>query len=122
MSLRRMSPPIDYLSSASRTSLESFELSRLNHAANLRREIATLIDQWIEETAEAMLARWMLEHHTMLHQSQPSTAELLRTFENPPTGPLPSFPEVSLEVAPAPPTYAQSKENVSPLKATKKRA
>src|SRR5712692_3804749 len=106
MALRRMSPPIDYLSSASRTSLESFELSRLNHAATLRREIAALIDQWIEETAEAMLARWMLEHHTMLHQPRPPTAELLRTLEEPAPGPLPSFPEVSLEVAPAPPRYA----------------
>jgi hypothetical protein len=122
MSLRRMSPPIDYLGSASRASLESFELSRLNHAANVRREIAALIDEWIEETAEAMLARWMLEHHSILHQSQPSTAELLCTLEEPPAGPLPSFPEASLEVAPAPPRYAHSKENLSALKAPKKRA
>jgi hypothetical protein len=122
MSLRRMSPPVDYLSSASRTSLESFELSRLNHAANLRREIAALIDEWIEETAEAMLARWMLEHHTTLHQSRPPTAELLCTLKQPATGPLPSFPEVSLEVGPAPPRYAHSKENIPALKTPKKRA
>jgi hypothetical protein len=117
-----MSPPTDYLSSASRTSLESFELSRLNHAANLRREIAALIDQWIEETAEAMLARWMLEHHTMLHQSQPSTAKLLHTLVEPAPGPLPGFPEVSLEVGPAPPLHARPKETISALKAPKKRA
>jgi hypothetical protein len=122
MSLRRMSPPIDYLGSASRASLESFELSRLNHAANLRREIAALIDEWIEETAEAMLARWMLEHHTILHQSQPSTAELVCTLEDPAAIPLPSFLEASLEVAPAPPRYAHPKENISALKAPKKRA
>jgi hypothetical protein len=122
MSLRRMSPPIDYLGSASRASLESFELSRLNHAANLRREIAALIDEWIEETAEAMLARFMLEHHTILHQSQPSTSELLCTLGESPAGPLPSFPEVSLEVAPAPPGYGHSKGNISALKAPKKRA
>jgi hypothetical protein len=122
MTLRRMSPPVDYLGSASRASLESFELSRLNHAANLRREIAALIDEWIEETAEAMLARWMLEHHTMLHQSRPPTAELLCTLEEPATSPLPSFSEVSLEVAPAPPRYAPPKENIPALKAPKKRA
>jgi len=117
-----MSPPVDYLGSASRASLESFELSRLNHAANLRREIAALIDEWIEETAEAMLARWMLEHHTMLHQSQPSTAKLLHALEEPAPDPMPSFPEVALEVAPAPPRFAPSKENISALKAPKKRA
>jgi hypothetical protein len=122
MTLRRMSPPVDYLGSASRASLESFELSRLNHAANLRREIAALIDEWIEETAEAMLARWMLENHTMLHQSRPPTAELLRTLLEPATGPLPSFPEVSLEVGPVPPLHAHPKENISALKAPKKPA
>jgi len=63
MSITRIVPPIDYLHTASRSSLQSFELARLNHAANLRREIAVLIDQWLEETAEAMLARWMIEHH-----------------------------------------------------------
>ena len=53
MPIRRPDPPLDYLHSASVSSLESYELSRLNHAANLRREIATLLDQWIEETVHA---------------------------------------------------------------------
>jgi hypothetical protein len=51
----------DYLHTASSASLESYELSRLNHAANLRREIAALIDQWIDETVQARLARCILE-------------------------------------------------------------
>lgn len=63
MSSRRIVPPWDYLHEASKSSLESFELSRLNHAANLRKEIAALLEQWIAETAEAFLARW-------LHQNQ----------------------------------------------------
>ncbi|MDP9340040.1 MAG: hypothetical protein M3P45_14355 [Acidobacteriota bacterium] len=47
--------------SASRTSLQSYELTRLSHAANLRKEIGTLLDQWLEENACAMLARWLME-------------------------------------------------------------
>ena len=61
MGTRRMTPPWDYLHQASGPSLESFELSRLNHAANLRKEIAVLLEQWIEEAAEALLARWVRE-------------------------------------------------------------
>ncbi len=49
MATRRVTPPWDYLHEASGPSLESFELSRLNHAANLRKEIAALLEQWIEE-------------------------------------------------------------------------
>lgn len=65
MATRRVVPPWDYLHEASNPSLESFELSRLNHAANLRKEIAALLEQWIEETAEAFLARWVREDRTM---------------------------------------------------------
>src|SRR5260370_7348489 len=54
-------PPWEFLLSASRNSLQSYELSRLNHAANLRKEIAALLDQWLEESSAAMLARWLLE-------------------------------------------------------------
>lgn len=61
MASRRIVPPWDYLHEASTPSLESFELSRLNHAANLRKEIAALLDQWIEETAAALLAHWVRE-------------------------------------------------------------
>jgi hypothetical protein len=54
-------PPWEFLLSASRNSLQSYELSRLSHAANLRKEIGALLDQWIEENACAMLARWLLK-------------------------------------------------------------
>ncbi len=54
--------PWEYLCQASQPSLQSFELTRLNHASNLRKEIAALVDEWMEETAAAMLARWLLEH------------------------------------------------------------
>jgi hypothetical protein len=72
MGTRRVTPPWDYLQQASIASLESFELSRLNHAANLRKEIAALLEQWIEEAAEALLARWLRENHKSAQEaSQP---------------------------------------------------
>jgi hypothetical protein len=58
----RISPPWEFLLSASRNSLQSYELSRLSHASNLRKEISALIDQWVEENTSAMLARWLMEH------------------------------------------------------------
>jgi hypothetical protein len=61
MTTRSTQPPWEFLLSASKNSLQSYELSRLAHASNLRKEIAALIDQWMEENAAAMLARWLLE-------------------------------------------------------------
>jgi len=60
MNSRQLEPSLDFLQSASERSLQSFELSRLNHANNLRREIATLLDEWLRETVDALLARWLL--------------------------------------------------------------
>jgi hypothetical protein len=79
MALKPFDPPWDYLRQASVASLQSFELSRLNHAANLRHEIATLMDQWLEETSQAMLARWLLENRDQV--SPPDTVETVS--ENP---------------------------------------
>lgn len=58
--------PWEYLRHASVRSLESFELTRLSHAANLRKEITSLVDEWLHETASALLARWLLEHWAVL--------------------------------------------------------
>jgi hypothetical protein len=62
MPSRHVLPPWEFLLSASRNSLQSYELSRLGHAANLRKEMAPMLDQWVEEIAAAMLARWVMEH------------------------------------------------------------
>lgn len=70
-----LSPPWEFLHHASETSLRCYELSRLNLAANLRKEIAALLDQWLEETASSMLARWLLEHRELLRElSAPDAA------------------------------------------------
>jgi hypothetical protein len=106
MTISRFTPPLDYLQAASRASLQSFELTRLNHAANLRQEIAALIDQWIQETSEAMLARWMLDHHKSLQSTPMSPTEVVRTLVDPIAALFPeSQPPIS-EIIPAPPRYA----------------
>ncbi len=61
MNHNKTEPPWEFLLSASRNSLQSYELSRLGHAANLRKEIGALLDLWMEENSAAMLARWLLE-------------------------------------------------------------
>ena len=54
-------PPLEFLISSSNNSLESFELSRLNQAANLRKELRQLVDEWVESEVEGRIARWILE-------------------------------------------------------------
>ena len=61
MPSQKTEPPWEFLLSASRNSLQSYELSRLSHAANLRKEIGQLLDSWLDENAAAMLARWLME-------------------------------------------------------------
>jgi len=61
MSSRNIRPPWEYLQQATVPALQSFELSRLNHASNLKKEIDTLLEQWLDETAAAMLARFLME-------------------------------------------------------------
>jgi hypothetical protein len=57
----RPQPAWEFLLTASRNSLQSYELTRLSHAANLRKEIGALLDQWLDENAAALVARWLLE-------------------------------------------------------------
>ena len=77
MTYYKTQPPWEFLLSASRNSLQSYELSRLSHAANLRKEIGALLDQWMQENSSAMLARWLMEHreHPRTHNHQRSVAE-----------------------------------------------
>ena len=64
--MSRMSePPLEYLRDCSNTSLRYFELSKLEHVANLRREMVVLLDEMMEESALALFARWMLEKRTI---------------------------------------------------------
>jgi hypothetical protein len=51
MSGARSGPPWDFFHDASIASLQSFELSRLNNAANIRRQVAALLDQWVADNS-----------------------------------------------------------------------
>jgi len=106
MTISRFAPPIDYLQAASRASLQSFELARLNHAANLRNEIAALIDQWIQETSEAMLARWMLDHPKSRQSIPMSTTDEVHALVDPVAALFPEIHPPISEIAPAPPRFA----------------
>ncbi len=66
MATRHEDPPWDFLCLASQPALQDYELTRLNHAANLRKEMACLMDEWLENTACGLLARWLLEHWAQL--------------------------------------------------------
>lgn len=61
MTTRSTQPPWEFLLSASKNSLQSFELSRLSHAANIRKEIGALLDQWMDDHTNATLARLLLQ-------------------------------------------------------------
>jgi hypothetical protein len=113
MAIARIVPPIDYLHTASRSSLHSFELARLNHAANLKRDIAVLIDQWLEETAEAMLARWMLDHHGPLREPALTVTDVLRTSRDPAIDPLPEPSEPVAEIHNVPPRFAEPQHRMT---------
>jgi hypothetical protein len=53
--------PLAYLLDCSKGSLESFELSKLNQAANLRKEFHELLDDWVKAEVSSRLAHWIAE-------------------------------------------------------------
>lgn len=53
--------PLEYLVTSSEAALETFELSRLNRSANLRKELRDVVEEWIEAEIQSRLARWILD-------------------------------------------------------------
>lgn len=97
----RYEPPWEYLRTASMNTLQTFELSRLNHAANIRKELMVMVDQWLEESVCAMVARWLLDHRQVLHpestsapipslEAQPASYNVFARLSPPPPGSAPS--------------------------------
>jgi len=75
MSTRPSQPPWEFLLSASKNSLQSFELSRLSNAANLRKEIGALLDQWMADQANATVARLLLQERERAPVGPPAAAD-----------------------------------------------
>lgn len=63
---------LEYLVTCSQTSLEGFELARLNQISSFRKQLGELQDQWIEAEVAARLARLLLEHR---RAESPSSAD-----------------------------------------------
>lgn len=62
-----MDIPFRFLLDSSNNVIGEYELSRLNHAANLRKEIRTNFEQAVDDLAEARFARWLLDNRRKLH-------------------------------------------------------
>ena len=53
----------EFLLASSKSTLQAYEQSRLNFAANVRKEISHLLDRWVDESSSALLARWLIERN-----------------------------------------------------------
>jgi len=60
---------VKFLWDSSDNTLGEYELARLNHAANLKKELRALIEQLVEATAEADFVRWLLENKEELRST-----------------------------------------------------
>ena len=64
----------EFLLNSSKSTLQAYESSRLNFATNLRKEIEQLLQVWVDESSNALLARWLIERNltadasAMLHE------------------------------------------------------
>jgi hypothetical protein len=73
--MRSPQPSLALMTSFSDSSLEGFELARLDEIAQLRREMQEIHQEWIEAEVAARLARLLLEGRRMVHK--PGEAESL---------------------------------------------
>jgi hypothetical protein len=46
--------------------LQAFELSRLNHVSNMRKDLHALVDRMVSDMSEALLARTLIDHRKEL--------------------------------------------------------
>jgi len=60
---------VKFLWESSNGVLGEYELSRLNLAANLKKQLRALIEQLVETTAEAEFARWLKENREELRST-----------------------------------------------------
>jgi hypothetical protein len=72
----------EFLLTCSKASLQDFELARLNSTANVRKQINVLESELLKLEAEALVARWLLDHRLELLELG-STRSLQKTLQFP---------------------------------------
>jgi hypothetical protein len=58
-------PLMEYLQTCSPSTLQEFELTRLNAVANLEKQMKEILRQMVNAASEALLARMLIEHRTV---------------------------------------------------------
>ena len=78
-------PMLEYLLTATPPSLESFELAHLNASSNTKRKVFEILDQYLEQEAQARAARWLREHQNVLRPHACSRARPSLSSNCPPS-------------------------------------
>lgn len=60
-------PSSEFFLHASVVSLQDLELASLNRGANLAKVVQHELSRWVEQTAIALVVRWMMENREKLH-------------------------------------------------------
>ena len=60
---------VKFLWESSNGVLGEYELARLNHAANLKKQLRALIEQLVDASAEAEFVRWLMENREELRST-----------------------------------------------------
>src|ERR1700679_165974 len=79
--MRDTQPPLDFFLTSSATGLQSYELSRMNHAANLRKELRQIMEEWIQAEVNSRFARLVMESRTLLPCPASATTDPACSFE-----------------------------------------
>ena len=101
-------PRMEYLRECSDGSLRHYEVVKLEHVANLRRELRVLWDEMLEESSLALMARWMIEHRSYLRSRVQTVETAFAVLGEPPplTGALLDSDQRQREAGPAPASIA----------------
>lgn len=113
--MRSPQPSLEYLATCSQSSLEGFELARLDEISQLRREIQEVHEEWVEAEVAARLARLLIEGR---RADLPAAAEAESLA---PADSLRASPGIPQRTLPSPALHATSTNGVPPLLARKDR-
>jgi hypothetical protein len=105
-------PPMQYLRECSDNSLRHYEVVKLEHVANLRRELRVLWDEMLEESSLALLSRWMLEHRSYLRSRVRTVEPPLAALGEPP---MPAVLSSDFAPLPCEPVEAPARKGAAAL-------